>query len=347
MVDFALDDTQRSLVELADEVLTRSVSGKVPDSAAWQALATADLLGVALPVEVGGGGFGFLELHLLLERIGAHAALVPAWETLVLGALPLVDARRIDWLEGVTSGQRIATAALPPDGDLTAPLPAYDGGRLTGTAPSVPAAPLADVVVVVARDPGGEPVVVVTDQGAVQARELTGGWPGGSIRYQDTPAEEIGRGGTAVRRLLEWGWAGLASIQAGVCAGALRLAASYTAERRQFGRPLATFQAVAHRLADAYIDTEALRLCSLEAAWRLSEGLDASEAVHTAKWWAAEAGHRVVHAALHVHGGVGVDRSYPLHRYLTLGARAALTLGGADRQLGWLGQMLAERPTEG
>jgi alkylation response protein AidB-like acyl-CoA dehydrogenase len=122
---------------------------------------------------------------------------------------------------------------------------------------------------------------------------------------------------------------------------ALELTAAYARTREQFGQPIGSFQAVAQRLADAYIDVEAIRLTMWQAAWRLSEGLPAGTEVAIAKFWAADAGHRVAHTAVHVHGGMGVDLSYPLHRYFTAAADNEFTLGGATAQLRRIGAALA------
>ena len=117
---------------------------------------------------------------------------------------------------------------------------------------------------------------------------------------------------------------------AGVTAKApSRMTAEYTKEREQFDRVIATFQAVGQRAADAYIDTEAIRLTAWQAVWRLADGLPAAEHAASAKFWAAEGGQRVVHAAQHLHGGVGVDRDYPLHRYFLWTKKHELFLGGA------------------
>jgi len=132
--------------------------------------------------------------------------------------------------------------------------------------------------------------------------------------------------------------------EAGVCASALELTAEYTKTRVQFDKPIATFQAVGQRAADAYVDTEAIRLTAWQAASRLSSGLPAASEVAVAKYWAAEGGQRVVHAASHLHGGVGVDRDYPLHRYFLLTRQIELTLGGANESLRRLGRMLADDP---
>ena len=135
---------------------------------------------------------------------------------------------------------------------------------------------------------------------------------------------------------------GLCAMQAGVMERALELTAEYARNRVQFGRPIGSFQAVAQRLADAYIDTEAVRLTMWQAAWLLASGGErAGTAVATAKFWAADAGHRVAHTAVHVHGGLGIDVSYPVHRYFVAAKHHEFALGGATAQLRRIGTDLA------
>jgi alkylation response protein AidB-like acyl-CoA dehydrogenase len=141
--------------------------------------------------------------------------------------------------------------------------------------------------------------------------------------------------------IVERATAGLCSTEVGVCEAALRLTASYVSEREQFGAKIGTFQAVAQRIADAYIDTEAIRLTALQAAWRLSEGLDAADELAIAKFWAADGGHRVVHAAQHLHGGIGMDTDYPVHRYYRWSKVIELNLGTATEHLRRLGERIA------
>ena len=128
----------------------------------------------------------------------------------------------------------------------------------------------------------------------------------------------------------------------GACEAALALTAEYAKTRKQFDQPIAMFQAVGHRAADAYIDVEGIRLTTLQAAWRISAGLHAATQLAVAKHWAREAGQRVVHAAQHLHGGIGLDGETPLHRFFLTVKQLELTLGGATQQLIQLGNLLAD-----
>ena len=147
-----------------------------------------------------------------------------------------------------------------------------------------------------------------------------------------------GRCRRACAWLLEHAEAALCLSVAGACDAAVKLTATYTTEREQFGKPIATFQAVGQRAADAFIDAEAVRLTAWQAVWRLAEGLPATSEVAVAKYWADEGAQRVVHAAQHLHGGMGVDRDYPLHRYYLLVKHLALVLGGRHHQPAALGR---------
>jgi acyl-CoA dehydrogenase len=134
----------------------------------------------------------------------------------------------------------------------------------------------------------------------------------------------------------------LCALQLGVVERALEMTASYATTRVQFGRAIGTFQAVAQRLADAYIDVEAIRLTMWQAAWRLHEGLPCDTEVNTAKFWAADGGHRVAHTAVHVHGGVGIDVDYPLHRYFVAAKHHEFALGHATDHLLAIGTALRQ-----
>ncbi|HKT01702.1 MAG TPA: acyl-CoA dehydrogenase family protein, partial [Rugosimonospora sp.] len=147
------------------------------------------------------------------------------------------------------------------------------------------------------------------------------------------------------RDITEWlvahGTVGLCALQLGVVERALELTSAYARDRVQFGRPIGSFQAVSQRLADGYIDVEAVRLTLWQAAWRLAERLPCATEVDTAKFWAADAGHRIAHTAVHVHGGVGIDLDHPLHRYFVAAKHNELALGGATASLLRIGATLA------
>ncbi len=123
----------------------------------------------------------------------------------------------------------------------------------------------------------------------------------------------------------------------------MRIAAEYTTEREQFGRPIGSFQAVQQRMADAFIDVEAIRWTTWHAAWLIAQGRPADRAARIAKFWAAEAGARVAATTQHVHGGIGIDITYPLHRYFLWAKHNELTLGPASAQLACTRQHISGR----
>ncbi|MFE1308120.1 acyl-CoA dehydrogenase family protein [Streptomyces sp. NPDC058755] len=132
-----------------------------------------------------------------------------------------------------------------------------------------------------------------------------------------------------------------AGLQAGVCAGSLARAVAHTNTREQFGRPLATRQAVQLRAADAHMDTEAIRVTAYEAAWRRDAGLPYATHALTAAWWASEAGQRVVHTGQHLHGGAGADLDHPVHRHFLWGRQLDAHLGCGAEVLQELGELIA------
>ena len=137
---------------------------------------------------------------------------------------------------------------------------------------------------------------------------------------------------------------GHSAFQLGVLERGLQMTAEYAREREQFDRPIGSFQAVGQRLADGYIDVKGLRLTLTQAAWRLSEDLPADTEVATAAFWAADAGHRVAHTIVHIHGGVGIDTDHPVHRYFLAAKQTEFALGSATGQLLKIGRELADTP---
>ncbi len=367
-MDFTLNDDQQALVGLAKQILSeRSTQKRLDaldeagtwfDAELWKQLADAGIVGAALQEDVGGGGLGYAELALLLEQVGATVAQVPLFDTvlcagLVIDAFGTQEQRQRD-LPGVAAGTTLLTAALVESGrdDLYRPLTrataAGTAYTVTGTKTSVPLVDLAQRVLVSASTADGQVVLLLVEPSAsgVTVREGRGtsGQPLFEVELEQAPAELLTADPDALGWLLDRALVGLAAQALGVSATALRLSATYTTGREQFGRAIATFQAVGHRLADAYIDVEGMRLTTLQAVWLLDAGLPGRDEARIAKWYAAEGGHRVAHACQHVHGGVGIDVDYVLHRYFRWSKQLEFTFGSAQTQLLSLGASLAAEP---
>lgn len=234
-----------------------------------------------------------------------------------------------------------------------------DGWRLSGRAFAVPQAHLATRVLVPALGADGQELAVLVDPampGASLERALTTDrqvHPHLTLDGVRVPCDEVlgapgmvATGAEVVSWVTARGRTGLCAIALGACEEALRMTASYLDEREQFGRPLSSFQGVLLKAADAAIDIEAVRVTLWEAAWRLDSGRPASEAVAVANWWASEAGQRVVHATQHLHGGVGADISYPVHRYFLWVKQIELMLGSPSAQLAELGKIVTAKVAE-
>jgi hypothetical protein len=370
-MDFSFTEAQGAVAGLArrifDERLNpaslKAIEAEAErfDRKLWGELAQAGLLGTGVPEAHGGSGHGLLEVCSLLEEAGAAVAPLPLWETLVLGAMTVErfgdGAQQARLLARVASGDCILTAALAePDGSdpvrvrTTARM---NGGswRLDGVKTCVPAAALAERIVVPAGTGGSSLGLFLVDPRAAGVKLERQIATTGDVQYRmsldgaHVANEDVlgdpSCGGAMLDWLLPRATVALCAMELGVASRALRTTATYTSSRQQFERPIATFQAVAQRAADAYIDVESIRVTTWQAAWRLSEGLAAGEAVAVAKLFAAEAGHRVVYAAQHLHGGMGFDVEYPLYRYYLRSKQIELTLGNASEHLTRLGQMLA------
>ena len=372
-MDFHFSEEQLAVSEAATGVFTGLVNperiGTIEqtddriDRALWQALADADLLGIAVPEADGGAGYGLTELCLLLEAQGIAVAPVPLWATLVLGALPIAhfgsDAQRARWLPGVLSGDVILTAALtgtaasPTSTPTVRATAAGDGWVLAGIELAVPQAHLAARIVVPARAEDGGVLLALVDP------QATGVWLERTVTTNreihphlhlvdvTLGPEDILVGPDMGRATLDFlmvaATIALCALQVGVCEAALTQTAAYLNSRQQFGRPLSTFQATMLRAADAAIDIEAMRVTWQNAAWRFDTGRDAADAARVAKWQAAERGQRTVHATQHLHGGMGADITYPIHRYFLWGKQIELLLGGPSAQLARLGAEIAEQ----
>jgi alkylation response protein AidB-like acyl-CoA dehydrogenase len=226
----------------------------------------------------------------------------------------------------------------------TEPTVAADaGGALSGTKTLVRAGLAADALLVTATGPEGLGVYLVDPVGTGvdrQAQRTSDGDRSALITFTEAPAELLD---TDARRFYDLLTVCAAAEQLGVTEGALALTAAYAKAREQFGRPIGTFQAVSQRLADGFIDVLGQRLTLWQAVWRLQEGLPATTEVAVAKLWAADAGHRLAHTTVHVHGGVGIDLDGDAHRYFTSAKRFEFLFGGATDQALTVGRELASQ----
>jgi acyl-CoA dehydrogenase len=386
-MDFNFSEEQEAVRQLAEQIFSeRSTHERLKqleaeagtegpiDRALWRELANAGLLGIHLGEDVGGAGLDFVATCLVIEAAGRTAAYVPVVETMVYGALPIdrfgTEAQRKTWLSGVVGGDTILTAAMAelvgdvivPGGaePVTSATTQKDGSWvLTGTKACVPAALVADAILVPATCTASDgaatgvgvfivdretPGLTLTAQTTTTGRTEAILELDGVAVAADRQLGDEADGAAVVTCITEFATTALCIQESGACATALALTAEYTKTRVQFEKPIATFQAVGQRAADAYVDTEAVRLTAWQAASRLAAGLPAAAEIAVAKYWAAEGGQRVVHAASHLHGGVGVDRDYPLHRFFLLTEQIEFTLGGAHESLRRLGRILADEP---
>lgn len=305
-MDFALDDTQRTIAAVARETLVRE-----PAESAWKALSRVGLLALAIPERLGGEGLGVLETAVLLTEVGRAGAILPALHTLALGVLPVVSLgtprQQDELLPEIASGDRVLTAVVrEPHGVSTT----VDGEVLSGVKVGVGYAADAYRILVTAGD--GVFLVDPLAAGVSLTRTPTSsGMPEFTVRLDRVRAEPLGAAAVLRRCMI----AGVCAVGDGLLAAALELTAAHVRSREQFGRPLATFQAVAQQIAEVYIAARTVHLVALSACWRLGAGLDPDEELEIAGYWLASEAPAALQVCHHLHGGLGVDVSYPLHRY--------------------------------
>ena len=372
-MDFELDDDQKALSELAARILSErstperltaveeaaSSGGDGVDHALWADLAAAGLVAAPLAEDHGGAGMGLIGACAVLEEVGRAVAAVPYLET-VVSALAIErfgsPSRRAQLSAsgggGVVGAPALAEAQAAPRRPSTQAVAADGGWRLDGEKICVSAGLRADAFLVPARFPDASSGVafVPADAGGLvrERQDTTSGRPEALLRLTSVhvPAEavlgsEVAEQADVLDWLVDRVTAALSVTAAGCLGEAVRITTSYVKERQQFDRMIATFQAVGQRAADAFIDTLGVRLTAWQAVWRLSAGLPATDEVTIAKYWASEAGQRVVHTCQHLHGGIGMDRDYPVHRYFLVAKQIDLALGGAAPQLADLGKRIA------
>jgi 3-oxo-4-pregnene-20-carboxyl-CoA dehydrogenase alpha subunit len=312
-VDFSFDDTQREIADLAAAVLRRE-----PDQA-WKALGQAGLLTLSVPERLGGDGLGVIETCAVLAEVGRAGISVPALATLALGVLPIVHMGTPEQQDRLLAEQSVLTAAL--DGTVT-----VTDGVLTGTKTHVLHAEEARWILV-AADSG---VYVVDPADLTMVRTYSSsGTPEYTLTLAGTPGERVGE----VAALRAFALAGAVAMGDGLLSGALGLTSEHVRSREQFGKPLAAFQAVSQQIADVYVASRTLHLAAWSAIWRLSAGHEPGQALDVAAYWLATELPLAMHTCHHLHGGIGVDISYPMHRFYSLGKDLVRFAGGAEERL--------------
>lgn len=320
-MDFGLDETQQEVARLAAEVLGRE------SDTPWKALGEAGLLSLAVPERLGGDGLGVLETALLLTEVGRRAADVPALATLALGVLPIVrygtSEQQDEWLPLVSEQHGVLTAAMS---EPSAPLPVRPAttagpGGISGVKINVPNAAEARRILVTATTGNGSGVFVVDPaQPGVSISD-------GCVRLEGARGEPLIEG--AADGLRRFALAGACAVADGVLAGALDLTVRHVGTRHQFGKPLSTFQAVACQIADVYVASRTLHLAALTACWSLDDN-----DLNTAAYWLAAEALPAVHTCHHLHGGLGLDITYPMHRFYGMAKELTRFVGGVEHRLG-------------
>lgn len=336
-MDFDLTPSQQAVADVATSVLDRDLT--------WDALVSGGVTALPVPERLGGDGLGLAEVATVLTEVGRRGAITPALATLGLGVVPLLDgasdAQQDRFLAGVAKGG-VLTAALNEPGAALPDRPAttFVNGRLSGTKVGVGYAAQADWMIVTADN-----AVAVVSPKADGVRLVHTPTSNGSDEYTVTFADVAvddadvlaGAGDIGAHRVNQLAVAVIGAFADGLVAGALRLTADYVANRKQFGKPLSTFQTVASQLSEVYIASRTIDLASKSATWRLAEGRDADADLDVLGYWVTSQAPPAMQTCHHLHGGMGMDITYPMHRYYSSIKDLTRLLGGPSHRLELVG----------
>jgi 3-oxo-4-pregnene-20-carboxyl-CoA dehydrogenase alpha subunit len=333
-MDFGLTATQQAVADVVTSVFEREVS--------WDALVSGGVTALPVPERLGGDGVGLPEVATVLTEVGRHGAITPALATLGFGVVPLVDLASDEqqdrFFASVAKGG-VLTAALNGPGAALPERPAttFADGRLSGTKVGVAYAERAEWMVVTADtavvvlSPKADGVRLVKTPTSNASDEYTVTFDGVAVPESDVLA------GADAHRVNQLALAMVGAYVDGLVAGALRLTADYVANRKQFGKPLSTFQTVAAQLAEVYIASRTIDLAAKSVVWRLSEGRDADNDLDVLGYWVTSQAPPVMQICHHLHGGMGMDITYPMHRYYSTIKDLARLLGGPSHRLDLVG----------
>ncbi|MCC3312931.1 acyl-CoA dehydrogenase family protein [Nocardia africana] len=347
-MDFSFTEEHNDLAGLARSLFTEWAAKNTPDGtgldrALWTAAADAGILDAALPAPIG-GGFGLSEQCAVLTEIGRAVAPIPYLTSVAVAACAIAtfgdERQRQRWVGPVASGTATLAIALADEDNRFRAEPTATGWQVTGAHTAVPSGAFADAFLIEADTEQGPLLLIIGRDTAglrITGQHVVDGTDAALVEMDgvDVGADAVlgapgdGASDWARRRAT----IATCALQLGVLARAVELTGEYAVTREQFGKPIGSFQAVRQRLADAHIDVEAVRLTLWQAVWRESEGLPADAEIATAKFWAAEAGHRVAHTMVHVHASIGIFLDYDVHRYFLAAKRSEFQFGAATEQL--------------
>ena len=371
-MNFDLTDDQRAFADMAaglfadycsdEQLRAHDAAGTAPFfTELWQQCVAAGLNSILVPEAQGGLGLGMTELMAVLQQQGSALALVPLWEPQVTvaalahfspAALPQVLETALGSESPVALSLQSLSRSRGPSLQLSR---AGAGWTLSGFESSVALGAEARYALLAAQVVGsadGEARLVLVDlsQAGVQR---TSGRDHHHQSIADVVFDGVALPAENVLPTDATAWveqraiACVGALQLGVIEQQLRRTVAYVSEREQFGRVIGSFQLVTGQMADGHIATETLRSVLWQLVYRLDAGLDAAPHASAARVQANETGHRAGHMAQHVHGGIGVDITYPIHRFLLWNRALALALGGVDHHLTQLGDWLVENDNLG
>jgi alkylation response protein AidB-like acyl-CoA dehydrogenase len=362
-VNLALTEEQEMLRKTSRDFLTEKCSKKFLKQMEegetgyskdlWQEMAELGWMGLAFPGKYGGGDMSFLDLAVLLEEMGRACLPGPFFSSVVLGGLSILDIgneeQKQEYLPELIRGEKIFTLALTEPGyhncdasSVTVEAIRDDGSYvISGTKLFVPDAHIADYLLCVAKtksksgitifladakNPGikytllktmaGDKLCeVVLDQVPVSGANILG---------------RLNQGGSALQRIMQRAAVGKCCEMVGNIQRVLEMTVDYAKERKQFDRPIGSFQVIQHYCADMATDVDGARFSTYQAAWMLSEGLPCTKEVAIAKAWMGEACQRVFALAHQIHGAIGVTIEHDLHYYTRRAKAAELAFGDVD-----------------
>lgn len=366
-MDFTLTEEQDEIQAFARETMGRLATSYVAadhsyytadDGPIWAGIATADLLALGLPESRGGSGGGVVENCLIAIEVGRagllapyHASAVAASAVAAFGTADTAKAVLSTFIAGRAGLGVVAADARATADSLT--VARDDAGWLVSGQVRHATVSCAQDSVLVPVVVDGTPQFALIElsrpgmsRDDVVATDLTHSSHLHLHEVTIGAADLVGQPGTDV-----WAWVEQRALaiscatQLGICSAALDLATRHVRDRRQFGRALADFQAVTQRLADASIDLQVLEVSTWRLASLLGQGRDARAEAHLAKYLAATLAPSVIRAAVHLHGGLGVDTSYPLTRLVLTSKRSELWMGGESAHLEHLADLIGQAET--